>query len=126
MRGKGTPVTRETLYEEVWRDPATIVAPRYGVSDAGLLKICKKLQIPVPGRGYWARVKAGRPARKPALEAFPARGRMPAGPTPLSPDEVAVRARVQEAVLQTRESQRQISVPSDSVEPHALVRAAAS
>jgi hypothetical protein len=63
--GRGIPVSREALYEEVWSDPATIVAPRYGLSDVGLLKICKKLHIPVPGRGYWARITAGRPARKP-------------------------------------------------------------
>jgi hypothetical protein len=124
MQGRGLPVTREALYEEVWSAPATIVSPRYGLSDAGLLKVCKRLQIPVPGRGYWARVQAGRSVRKPPLPALASGRRL--GPTPLSPDEVALRARVQEAVLQTRESQPQISVPSDLVEPHALVRAAAS
>lgn len=124
MQGRGLPVTREALYEEVWSAPATIVSPRYGLSDAGLLKVCKRLQIPVPGRGYWARVQAGRSVRKPPLPALASGRRL--GPTPLSPDEVALRARVQEAVLQTRESQPQISVPSDLVEPHALVREAAS
>jgi hypothetical protein len=55
MEHRETPVSREALYEEVWRDPMTIVAPRYGLSDVGLMKICKKLRIPVPGRGYWAK-----------------------------------------------------------------------
>ena len=126
MQGRGIPVSREVLYEEVWGDPATIVAPRYGLSDVGLLKTCKKLHIPVPGRGYWARIAAGRPARKPALPAIAAGSRVPLGPTPLSPDEVALRARVQEAVQQTRESQALMGVPSELVEPHTLVRAAAS
>jgi hypothetical protein len=126
MQGRGIPVSREALYEEVWSDPATIVAPRYGLSDVGLLKICKKLHIPVPGRGYWARITAGRPGRKPPLPALAAGSRVPLGPTPLSPDEVALRARVQAAVQQTRECQAPMSVPSELVEPHALVRAAAS
>jgi hypothetical protein len=100
--------------------------PRYGLSDVGLLKICKKLHIPVSGRGYWARITAGRPAQKPPLPALAAGSRMPLGPTPLSPDEAALRARVQEATQQTRESQPPMGVPYELVEPHALVRAAAA
>jgi hypothetical protein len=30
MQGRGIPVSREALYEEVWSDPATIVAPDTG------------------------------------------------------------------------------------------------
>lgn len=52
-------VERETLYEEVWSDPVTVVAARYGLSDVGLAKICKRLHIPLPRRGYWAKLKAG-------------------------------------------------------------------
>jgi len=29
-------VGRETLYEEVWADPVTVVAKRYGLPDVGL------------------------------------------------------------------------------------------
>lgn len=64
MGRRGTPVSREALYEAVWTDAVTVVAPRYGLSDVGLVKICKKLGIPVPPRGYWAKVKAGRPTHK--------------------------------------------------------------
>jgi hypothetical protein len=73
MRRRGTPVSREALYEEVWTDAVTVVAPRYGLSDVGLVKICKKLGIPVPPRGYWAKLKAGRPTRKVPLPALPRR-----------------------------------------------------
>ena len=34
-----SPVSREALYEAVWTDPVTVVAPRYGLSDVGLVKI---------------------------------------------------------------------------------------
>lgn len=37
----GTPVSREALYEEVWTDAVTVIAPRYGLSDVGLVKICR-------------------------------------------------------------------------------------
>ena len=124
MRRRGTPVSREALYEEVWSDPVTVVAPRYGLSDVGLVKICKKLRIPVPGRGYWAKVKAGHPTHKVPLPALAAGARLPSGPTPLSDQEAALRATIQDALLQTRQSQPAISVPSELVDPHALVRAA--
>ena len=126
MEHRETPVSREALYEEVWRDPMTIVAPRYGLSDVGLMKICKKLRIPVPGRGYWAKVKAGRPTRKLPLLTLAVGARTPPGPIPLSVQEAALRARVQDALLQTRRNQPAISVPSELIDPHPLVRAAAA
>lgn len=39
------------------------VAKEYGVSDVALGKICKKLLVPLPERGYWAKKVAQRPAR---------------------------------------------------------------
>jgi hypothetical protein len=54
-----TRAERETLYEEVWAEPVRTVAERYGVSDVALAKICRKMAIPLPGRGYWAKKKAG-------------------------------------------------------------------
>ncbi len=50
---------RAKLLNDVWIEAVTIVAPRYQLSDAGLKKLCKRLQIPTPPRGYWARLKAG-------------------------------------------------------------------
>jgi len=97
MEHRGTPVSREALYEEVWRDPMTIVAPRYGKSDVGLMKICKKLRIPVPGRGYWAKLKADRPTQKLPLPPLAVGARTPLGPIPLSEQEAALHARVQDA-----------------------------
>jgi hypothetical protein len=59
---------RETLYNEVWLRPAIEVAKKYGVSDVALGKTCKKLLIPVPGRGYWEKLRAGKPVpQRPAL-----------------------------------------------------------
>jgi hypothetical protein len=51
---------REELYQKVWAVPMRKVARDYGVSDVALAKTCKKLLIPVPGCGYWAKRFAGR------------------------------------------------------------------
>ena len=58
---------REKLYKEVWADPVTEVAKRYQMSDVNLRKICKKLDVPLPPAGYWAKLRAGKEVSKPAL-----------------------------------------------------------
>lgn len=47
----------------------TSLAQELGISDRGLAKICNRHRIPVPPRGYWAKVAAGeRPKVPPFLE----------------------------------------------------------
>src|SRR6267142_829718 len=59
-------VTREQLYEQVWTIPTQTLAKQYGISDVGLSKICRRLNVPKPGLGYWAKVDAGQtPPRTP-------------------------------------------------------------
>ncbi|MFX4263145.1 hypothetical protein ACOBQJ_13235 [Pelotomaculum propionicicum] len=68
---QNTKQRRITLYEEVWSEPVTTVAERYGVSDNGLRKRCKALNIPLPPVGYWAKVRAGKPvADRPPLPPY--------------------------------------------------------
>jgi hypothetical protein len=52
-------LTREELYAQVWAEPMSKLAQRYGLSDRGLAKTCARMGVPVPGRGYWAKVQSG-------------------------------------------------------------------
>lgn len=52
--------TREELYQEVWSQPMNRLGPNYGLSGNGLAKICKRLDIPYPPRGHWAKKAAGK------------------------------------------------------------------
>jgi hypothetical protein len=56
---------RKVLYEQVWSEPALTVAKSYGVSSVWLGKVCRQLNVPVPPRGYWARVRSGGKGKKP-------------------------------------------------------------
>jgi hypothetical protein len=58
---------RKVLYEQVWSEPALTVAKSYGVSSVWLGKVCRQLNVPVPPRGYWARVRSGGKGKKPPL-----------------------------------------------------------
>lgn len=46
---------RDVLYGEIWEQPATEVAKRYSISSSALARICARMTIPTPPRGYWAR-----------------------------------------------------------------------
>jgi len=65
--GKPFAVSREDLYELVWSKPMRELAKDFGISDVALAKRCRRLAIPVPGRGYWARVDAGQQPYRPQL-----------------------------------------------------------
>ena len=52
-------ICRDDLYERVWQEPMSRLAPQYGITDVGLKKICKKLSVPTPPQGYWVRLEHG-------------------------------------------------------------------
>jgi integrase len=62
---------REMLYELVWTAPVTEVARRLGVSDVALAKLCRRANIPLPPRGYWARIESGQQIARASLPAPP-------------------------------------------------------
>jgi hypothetical protein len=62
-------IKREELYEQVWSVPIWTLCEQYGLSDNGLRKVCKRLNVPMPERGYWAKVEAGKKVRKTPLPA---------------------------------------------------------
>lgn len=64
-------LTREALFERVWREPLSVVARQLGLSASGLAKICDRTAIPYPSRGHWGKVKAGRPPSPPQLPPAP-------------------------------------------------------
>ncbi len=62
------PYNREELYRKVWEQPLLKVAEEYGVSAVALGKTCRKLSVPLPGRGHWAKLAHGHAGiKKPPL-----------------------------------------------------------
>jgi hypothetical protein len=60
-------LSRRQLYDLVWSKPILSLAKEYGFSDVGFSKICRRHNIPLPPRGYWAKISAGLQVAKPAL-----------------------------------------------------------
>lgn len=53
---------RTQLYQMVWEKPMTRLGTELGISDVGLAKACRRHGIPVPPRGHWAKLAAGKPS----------------------------------------------------------------
>ena len=53
-------LTRQELYDLVWSKSMTALAKEYNISDNGLRKICKKLDIPLPQLGHWQKLQYGK------------------------------------------------------------------
>jgi hypothetical protein len=51
--------SRQQLYDRVWEQSVDPVARELGISNVGLGKLCRRNNIPVPPRGWWARKAAG-------------------------------------------------------------------
>lgn len=62
-----TSFTREQLHALVWSEPVRRAAERLGLSDVALAKACRKNDIPIPPRGHWAKVEAGKKTHKQPL-----------------------------------------------------------
>lgn len=62
-------MSREELYEAVWSEAMSTLAPKLGISDVGLKKRCSNLGIPTPTRGYWAKLQNGKKVKKELLPA---------------------------------------------------------
>ena len=119
---KSVVVTREQLYEKVWTIPTQTLAKEYGISDVGLSKICRRLNVPKPGLGYWAKVEAGQsPPRTPlpsrALEhRYEIRPRLP------EPVETEEHRQARASRERLRQTFAAVFVPDVLSQPHLLTR----
>jgi hypothetical protein len=106
-------ITRESLYKLVWSKPCRAVAKELGISDVAVGKICRKLVVPKPERGFWAKKAHGKAVKiiplKSAVDA-PATATIEGGRTS-APREKLVRI----------EETQKIIVENELTEPERLV-----
>jgi hypothetical protein len=117
-------LTREGLYEAVWSVPIAKLAGRYGLSGPGFSKLCRRAGVPIPTRGYWARLASGqRPPRAKLREST--FGKELARPLiPLSPEDLEARGKRAAELMAIKESISINELPELSAQSHPLARAA--
>jgi len=117
-------IQRQELYDQVWSRPMIKLAKEYGISDVALAKICKKLNVPYPWRGYWRRKETGK-----AVKQLP----LPPNTDPTKQTVTIQRTIRPEAVAQMSEdaiqrinaeqtSEQRIEVPDRLASPHPLLK----
>ena len=122
-------VTREELYERVWTTPMRTLAAEFGLSDVGLKKTCRRMRVPTPERGYWARKAAGQKVRRTPLPKLPASVAGEAlvatfSDTPRVPEpEVEPSGPVAEQAAFEERPENRLVVPDVLEHPHRLVAA---
>ena len=67
-----TTLSRAALHAQVWAEPMTQLAPKYGLTPATLKTICERYDVPTPRGGFWQKKSVGRapPARALSDEAW--------------------------------------------------------
>jgi hypothetical protein len=109
--------SREELHKLVWEVPGTHLAKRFGVSDVALAKICRRLDVPRPPPGWWAKKAAGRKVKVLPLPA-PRQGtpeQIKITPTSGTTDGLREQIRAEAERLGT------IAVPERLTRPHPLI-----
>jgi hypothetical protein len=59
--------SRQEPFDLAWSEPTRTIAKRLGISDVGLAKACRRADLLLPPRGYWAKLAAGKTVKKPQL-----------------------------------------------------------
>jgi hypothetical protein len=105
-------MNRRELYDLVWSEPLRHLAPRLGLSDVGLAKLCDRLEIPRPAMGYWVAQLHGRGSNRPEL------------PRAQNADDenFTIEVKEEEVCPVAVEPAPQIKIPRQLRDPHKLVR----
>jgi hypothetical protein len=117
-------LTRQELYDLVWSEPVYKVAERYAISGVALAKKCRNFGIPLPERGYWNRLQAGKKVRKTPLKPASAgtsemivifQGQ---GPRPPKPPQPELDPQIVSAIAAERLEKSKIVVPEHVTHLH--------
>lgn len=119
----GITFEREALYTEISASPISALAKKYRMSDVGLRKVCIRLDIPLPGRGHWQKLAAGKKSAMPPLPPAKGHTRVQCNPIEAMLTPAPVKAEWLDArLLFEKDPANRITVSPTLDAPTALVR----
>ena len=120
---------RSELYAMVWDRPMTKVAAEIGISAVGLAKTCRRHDIPVPARGHWAKLDAGKLSPSIALPHREVETEVPVATSPRAGtklSEGSIQAAVSKQLADAGGVETSIPMSPTLERPHLLVKATAA
>ncbi|MGA9892843.1 MAG: hypothetical protein WBQ55_10915, partial [Xanthobacteraceae bacterium] len=116
----------EDLYRQMWQTPASRLCAQYGISGRGLKKICHRLSVPSPPRGYWARLAAGQRTKQTPLPdaapGIPLQATIAPSP-PAAPVAPALEPENAEQLRTARTAVTEVTVPAKLNRLHPVIAA---
>jgi hypothetical protein len=125
-RKQPTSISREDLYRQMWQTPASRLCTQYGITGRGLKKICDRLNVPSPPRGYWARLAAGKRIKQTPLPDAAPGAVLKVTITPSiseTPAAPALDTETTEKLQAARAAAAEITVPAKLSRPHPAIAA---
>jgi len=58
---EGNIITRQELYNLVWKESLTAISKRLKIPYSHLKKVCTEMNMPVPPNGHWSKLQFGKP-----------------------------------------------------------------
>ena len=110
-------ITRKELHRLVWKKPASQLKEKFGISDVAIAKACRRLEIPKPPRGYWARLAAGQKVKKTPLPKMSDELRRK-----LAQDRILAKQSNRSEPYQTFERLNRIELPKNNRKLHPVAR----
>jgi hypothetical protein len=114
-------LSRKELYEQVWAESMVKLAARYGLSDVGLAKICKRNKIPRPSLGYWARKQFGYAVKQEPLPEKEHNLLIEIRANPFKTKPFNPESPILKLVRLEKQPGRKIIVPNKLINPHPLI-----
>ncbi|PYV63621.1 MAG: hypothetical protein DMG97_37180 [Acidobacteria bacterium] len=99
-------ITRQELYEKIWKHPLKQIAEELGTNYIELVRVCENLNVPRPPQGHWHRLKLGLP-----IESVPLQE-----PDPDTPKEAVLGKKAKEKTT-TRPVLKETQSPGKLAEP---------
>ena len=116
-------LSRDELYCLIWTTPMSRLAAQYGITGTGLAKICARLNVPCPPRGYWAKKAAGKPVVQFRLAEPDAETplQVTITPAPVAPKPTLAQTEIQKQITDAGAQNSELAVPEQLVRPHKII-----
>jgi len=116
-------LSRDELYRQIWSMPMRKLAAQYGITGTGLTKICARLKVPCPPRGYWAKKAVGKKVvqyrlTEPAAETP---RQVTITPAPPPPKPTPAQTELEQQIDGARANNAGIIVPAQLSRPHRVI-----
>jgi hypothetical protein len=119
MNEQGNLISRQEIYDAIWKQPLSKLAPGWNTTPTGIIDACSKMNIPRPGPGHWALVQKGWQIERTPL---PTRERETPIGASMTPPMKKKEPKTTETPHEPEKARRIVDIPKDIANAHRFVK----